>query len=641
MTRRIDKPDTEADISLRAQLDKSTSFVMVAGAGSGKTTSLVKALDHIGKIHGKTLRQNGQRIACITYTDVATNEIFGDVGHDPLFHVATIHSFLWELIRPFQRDIRTWVRARIEEKLVELEEERAGFGKRVHQKTKDKNQRSTERYQKLRETIESVPSFRYENGSEYSKGILGHEDIIRMVPALIKERPLLRKLLAQKYPYFFVDESQDTVPEFVAALKAVDAELGAKFCLGFFGDPMQKIYTTGIGAIGLEPGWQQVAKPENFRCPKNVLSVINRIRSQGDDLQQTLATRESGSENGNGSARLFILPADNNRSSNIGLVRAFLGRENRDELWLNDEKEGDVKVLVVVHRMAAKHLGFGNLYSALNDGAPDSFKIGFAEGSLWVLRPFLDVLLPLAEAYTRGNHSEAMALLRAYSPRLSKEAFEKESDPAALLAALKTDVIKLAELLQKNSKASVKEVLHFARRAKLVQPNERWLEYWTWVESETITETETKTNADEESDELKAEKAMNAYLDCAVVELWGYRTYIEDKSPFSTQQGIKGTEFKRVLVVLDDEEGTHMNFSYDKLLGLKPLSDRDQQNQSEGKDSVLERTRRLFYVCCSRAVKDLAVVLFTTDVSRAVQVIREQGIFDSSEIKTIEDLPNA
>lgn len=45
MTSRIGSPDTQADIDVRACLDSSPprSFVMVAGAGSGKTTSLIKA----------------------------------------------------------------------------------------------------------------------------------------------------------------------------------------------------------------------------------------------------------------------------------------------------------------------------------------------------------------------------------------------------------------------------------------------------------------------------------------------------------------------------------------------------------------------------------------------------------------------
>lgn len=49
MTSRIGQPDTQADVELRACLDQrpQTSFVMVAGAGSGKTTSLVKGLAHL------------------------------------------------------------------------------------------------------------------------------------------------------------------------------------------------------------------------------------------------------------------------------------------------------------------------------------------------------------------------------------------------------------------------------------------------------------------------------------------------------------------------------------------------------------------------------------------------------------------
>lgn len=95
MTRRIDKPDTAADIELRGYLDADvrSCFVMMAGAGSGKTTSLVKALDHIGKKHGAELRRRGQRVACITYTRIAVKEIRGDVGDQLLFYVSTIHSW--------------------------------------------------------------------------------------------------------------------------------------------------------------------------------------------------------------------------------------------------------------------------------------------------------------------------------------------------------------------------------------------------------------------------------------------------------------------------------------------------------------------------------------------------------------------
>ena len=54
---RLGKPDTAADIELKARLaaPEHRSFIMVAGAGSGKTTSLIKALNHIATAHGASV----------------------------------------------------------------------------------------------------------------------------------------------------------------------------------------------------------------------------------------------------------------------------------------------------------------------------------------------------------------------------------------------------------------------------------------------------------------------------------------------------------------------------------------------------------------------------------------------------------
>jgi DNA helicase-2/ATP-dependent DNA helicase PcrA len=118
---------------------------MVAGAGSGKTTSLIKGLMEILAKHGNRLKLRRQRVACITYTEVAVGEIWADVRKNPLVHVSTIHSFLWTLVRSFQSDIQAWVTSRIDEKLVELRETAASFGPRVQQRTRDKNQQDTRR----------------------------------------------------------------------------------------------------------------------------------------------------------------------------------------------------------------------------------------------------------------------------------------------------------------------------------------------------------------------------------------------------------------------------------------------------------------------------------------------------------------
>ena len=289
MTSRTGKPDTQADIELRELLDddNSTGFVMVAGAGSGKTTSIVKALDHLRKTRGAHLRQRAQKVACITYTEVAVDEIWGDVGNDPLFHVSTIHSFLWAALKPFQADIALWVDRRIDQRIADTEAKIAAFTKRTHEKTRLQAAADVERYRDQKQEIKSVKSFNYSVGSNYPKGVLGHDDVIRLSTELIQGQPLIAKVVGQKFPFIFVDESQDTAPDVVSALKAICAALGSKFCLGFIGDPMQKIYTSGAGVIAPLAGWKVIEKPENFRCPTSVLTVINNIRAAGDALVQT------------------------------------------------------------------------------------------------------------------------------------------------------------------------------------------------------------------------------------------------------------------------------------------------------------------------------------------------------------------
>ena len=144
-----------------------------------------------------------------------------------------------------------------------------------------------------------------------------------------------------------------------------------------------------------------------------------------------------------------------------------------------------------------------------------------------------------------------------------------------------------------------------------------------------------EADAQEDEEELNRElDSMDRFLACPVTEFWGYRTYVAELSPFSTQQGIKGAEFERVLVIADDEEGTHFQFSYDKYFGLKALSDKDRENLAQGKETQVERTRRLFYVCCTRAMTDLAVILFTGDVAAAQQAVRAMNLFPPDQIFT-------
>ena len=495
------------------------------------------------------------------------------------------------------------------------------------------------------ETINNVKRFNYESGSDYSKGILGHDDIIKMVPQMIKDRLLLASIVGQKYPFCFVDESQDTFPDVVDALRAVARQMAGRFCLGFFGDPMQQIYVSGVGKIAPDENWREITKPENFRCPAMVLSVINNIRSQGDGLKQTRGRQQLVDnvwQSVQGSAELFVLPADEHRARTLDRIRAWLAERHSDTLWANDSKEADVRILVIVHRMAATRLGFPDLFAAFNDNAPESFSTSFREGNAWALKPFLDVFLPLSLAVEQNHQSEVMTLLRTHCPRLTKDNLRGTENYAELLLSLKENVRELAGLMSKTSNASVLDVLKFAQRVHLMIIDERFSEYVDPVLAENPegrAQLPVTKQEGEDSDGDKTVTALAAYLACPANQIWGYHTYISDESPYSTQQGVKGAEFERVIVVLDDEEGRHPQFSYDKLLGLKEPSQTDTDNMNQHKETVLDRTRRLFYVCCSRARKSLAVVLYSHDVDQTIALLEASGLFQRSDIHTLDHLP--
>lgn len=641
MSSRANKPDTQADIDLRNCLGDvpPRSFIMKAGAGSGKTTSLIKGLSSAIRIHGDKLRKFRQRIACITYTEIAAGEIWRDVGSDPLVHVSTIHSFMWLLAKPFQNDIRIWVSGRITEKIEALEQKQATYGPRVQQRTKDKDTRDLERLRRQSGRIAAVKGFRYGTGSDYVKGILGHDDILKLVPYLIAERPLFRTLLARQFPFVFVDESQDTTTEVIEALKTVESEPGVTLCLGFFGDPMQRIYATGTGLVEAEPSWTDIPKPENFRCSTKVLNLANAIRRDGDDLVQIPGQRlgpEGIVPTPEGSAHLFILPADDTRDANLVRVRDWMAARTGDNRWrLGDSGQEQVKLLVIVHQMAAKRLGFGELYTALNSKAPTAFKDGFLDGSAWPLSPCVKFLIPIAIAHTEGRQLEVMRLIREYSPLLDKGDLAG-ANVAERLKALRELVAEIAEGIAGNSNVTIGDLLKRVYSAGLIIFDPRLASY---LDPEAVPPAQPAEGLDDddnqEDDESDKEMAsMDAFLACPARQLLAYQTYISERSPFWTQQGIKGAEFDRVLVVLDDAESTHFQFSYEKYLGLKALSDTDRKHIEAGEETTVDRTRRLFYVSCTRALKDLAVVLFTADPEQAEAHMRQLGLFEGDSVHT-------
>ena len=126
-------------------------------------------------------------------------------------------------------------------------------------------------------------------------------------------------------------------------------------------------------------------------------------------------------------------------------------------------------------------------------------------------------------------------------------------------------------------------------------------------------------------------KALSAQFD----EMERYAMYVSDESRFATHQGVKGLEYPRVMVILDDAETRGKVFSYEKLFGVKELSDTDLKNAKDGKDNSVDRTARLFYVACTRAMESLAVVAYSVDPVRVKTTALKNSWFLEEEIQML------
>ena len=137
---------------------------------------------------------------------------------------------------------------------------------------------------------------------------------------------------------------------------------------------------------------------------------------------------------------------------------------------------------------------------------------------------------------------------------------------------------------------------------------------------------------DSEDDDYDKFKSLRNALESSFSEVQKYYDYVQGNASFDTHQGVKGLEFDRVQVIIDDKESRGSWFSYEKLFGIKQKTDSEKKNELEWKETVLDRTRRLLYVTCSRAQESLAIVLYTSDVEKAYASILGTELFDESEI---------
>ncbi|MBN6379272.1 UvrD-helicase domain-containing protein, partial [Escherichia coli] len=135
------------------------SFLLYAGAGSGKTRTLVNVLEMILKSHSEEFRLRGKKIAVITYTNAACDEIKRRVKFNKLIDVSTIHSFLWELIRHHSSDIKSWLMENIAAEIADLRDKQSRTT-RVSQASLERERKIVSKEKRL-QNLSDVYKFTY------------------------------------------------------------------------------------------------------------------------------------------------------------------------------------------------------------------------------------------------------------------------------------------------------------------------------------------------------------------------------------------------------------------------------------------------------------------------------------------------
>ena len=596
--------NVDAKIAECLNFDEPKSFFLFAGAGSGKTRSLVNALENISSSIGEKMRLQGKQVGVITYTNNACDEIKRRLNNDSLVYVSTIHSFTWDLIRGFNEDINKWLKERLATDILELQSKSSRQGTKAEI---DRVHKIESKQERLRE-LDNIKKFTYNpNSNNTERESLSHAEVLQIGAYFLTVKPLIQLVLIKKFPILLIDESQDTNKGLMEAFLLVQQTGDGKTDLG----------------VDLPADWARPAKKMNHRSPTRIIELINKIRSDVDSQKQQERQDKKG-----GTVRLFAIQSSKDKQAAETIVMQQMATITGDSEW---DKRESVVSLILEHHMAANRMGFGEMFSALYPS--DEFRLGLLDGTLPEIRIFSEVILPLLEAHKNGDKFAIANVVKKRSRLFQKRYMrDNKTESKNILETAKANIEKLCTAYDAKPDINFGELLKIVCAGSVFTiPNG-----YKPILMRTPLEQDAANAFDDEieSTEPSADKidCLDRFLNTRFSQILNYTSYINGQSPFFTHQGVKGLEFPRVMAIIDDSEMRVFLFSYDKLFGIKSKTTTDINNEREGKETGIDRTRRLFYVICSRAEESLAIVAYTDNPTGLKEGLSGKGWFNDDEI---------
>lgn len=309
-------------ITSNDQIPIEQHFKIIAGPGAGKTHWLV---NHIKNTVKNSVRlEKTRKIACITYTNIAVETIMKRLGTSIAnsVEVSTIHSFLYrhvvkpylfliadefevnfkkvnghESISPRYSIIRKWLESH----------------KRVDDLVAPNTWKQLLREEKFDSLLRWLENLQYRYDSEenlklvgnpekagaikkvaeileddlisykklfWSNGKIDHDDVLFFSYVLVTKYPFILKVLRAKFPYFFLDEFQDTNPIQSKIIKLIAEE---ETIVGIIGDPAQSIYSFQGASLKEFNNFQlenmvEYQILENRRSSNQIIDLLNSVR---------------------------------------------------------------------------------------------------------------------------------------------------------------------------------------------------------------------------------------------------------------------------------------------------------------------------------------------------------------------------
>lgn len=289
------------------------NFKLCAGPGAGKTTFLVNHIRNILSV--STRLSKTRKVACITYTNTGVETICNrlkDIAEN--VEVSTIHGFLYKhIVKPY-----LWLLDDLEfplDKLNGHDEVKPGYSILKEFKSRSKQHWIKEDIElanaltKLSWIIDSNREIKLDFLKPYygkvgarnlkkdsymiykevcwEQGILSHDDVLYFSYLLIEKYERIREIIRAKFPYFLIDEFQDTSPIQVEITKLLAKK---EIVVGAIGDPCQSIYSfqgadeNTFNNFHLN-NMSLYMLENNHRSTQQIISLLNHIRKDEKFIQ--------------------------------------------------------------------------------------------------------------------------------------------------------------------------------------------------------------------------------------------------------------------------------------------------------------------------------------------------------------------